>query len=293
MTIEKTVEGAIGETDKAFAFTLELTPSGNGVGVDGTYDATLYTADTAQAVTITVTDGMADFTLMHGQRLVIHEIPAGATYAVSEESYALEGYQTSASSETGTIPATGSMPVASFTNTRNVGGLTVTKKTAGNGLEEGYPNTLETYTITVNFIAPTGVTLTGTWTQGEKSGEHGHGGHVEAQEGGAEEAHQEEDRHALGEHDVEQQRHTEGGEDVAGEREAVGHPGGDRVDDLLDEVGAGIDGDEDGHEVHQSVEHVAPDDVQVKRLLELALVDEASVLWLKAASTMRMARPSA
>ena len=117
LSIEKKVTGALGETDKAFAFTLELTPSGNGIGVDGTYDATLYTAGQETSTTVTVANGIANFNLTHDQRLVIHEIPAGATYAVSEESYALEGYQTSASSETGTIPATGSMPVATFTNT--------------------------------------------------------------------------------------------------------------------------------------------------------------------------------
>src|SRR5699024_3600986 len=117
LTIKKTVLGALGQTDKAFAFTLTLTPSGNGIGVDGTYDATLYTAGQEPGTTVTVANGTAKFSLTHDQRPVIHEIPAGVTYEVAEESYALEGYETSASGETGTIPATGSMPVAAFTNT--------------------------------------------------------------------------------------------------------------------------------------------------------------------------------
>ena len=158
LTIAKTVAGGIGETDKAFAFTLELTPSGNGIGVDGVYNATLYTADTAQAVTITVTDGMADFTLMHGQRLVIHEIPAGAAYEVAEASYALDGYQTEASGETGLIPATGNMPVASFVNTRDAGSLRIEKVFAGNAPVEG-----DTFAFTIRLSRTDGVDIDGTY----------------------------------------------------------------------------------------------------------------------------------
>src|SRR5699024_2086589 len=107
LSVEKKVEGAIGETDKPFEFELTLTPSGNGIGVDGTYDATLYTAGQESTTTVTVASGKATFTLTHDQRLVIHEIPATATYEVTEASYALEGYQTEQNGETGTIPATG------------------------------------------------------------------------------------------------------------------------------------------------------------------------------------------
>ena len=158
LSIEKTVTGALGETDKAFAFTLELTPSGNGIGVDGTYDATLYTAGQETSTTVTVANGIANFNLTHDQRLVIHEIPAGATYAVSEESYALEGYQTSASSETGTIPATGSMPVATFTNTRNGGSLRIVKNFAGNAAIPG-----DTFAFTIRLGRLDGVNVDGTY----------------------------------------------------------------------------------------------------------------------------------
>ena len=158
LSIEKKVTGALGETDKAFAFTLELTPSGNGIGVDGTYDATLYTAGQETSTTVTVANGIANFNLTHDQRLVIHEIPAGATYAVSEESYALEGYQTSASSETGTIPATGSMPVATFTNTRNGGSLRIVKNFAGNAAIPG-----DTFAFTIRLGRLDGVNVDGTY----------------------------------------------------------------------------------------------------------------------------------
>ena len=158
LTIEKTVLGALGQTDKAFAFTLTLTPSGNGIAVDGTYDATLYTGETPQSTTITVEDGTAEFTLAHDQRLVIHEIPAGVTYEVAEESYALEGYETSASGETGTIPATGSMPVATFTNTRDGGSLRIVKNFAGNAQIPG-----DTFAFTIRLGRDDGVDVNGTY----------------------------------------------------------------------------------------------------------------------------------
>ena len=158
LTIDKTVTGAIGETNKAFAFTLELTAPGNGIGVDGVYDATLYTGSDAQAATVTVEDGTADFTLTHDQRLVIHEIPAGATYEVTEASYALDGYQTSASGATGTIPATGDMPVAGFTNTRNAGSLRIQKVFAGNAPIAG-----DTFLFTIRLARNDGVNVNGTY----------------------------------------------------------------------------------------------------------------------------------
>ena len=156
LTIEKTVKGAIGETDKAFAFELTLTPSGNGVPVDGTYNATRYTGETGQAETISVENGVADFTLTHDQRLVIHELPAGASYIVRETSYALEGYKTDSTGATGTIPATGNMPTASFTNTRNAGSLIVEKVLAGNAPIEG-----DSFEFTITLTRTDGVNVDG------------------------------------------------------------------------------------------------------------------------------------
>ena len=158
LSIEKKVEGAIGETDKPFEFELTLTPSGNGIGVDGTYDATLYTAGQESNTTVTVANGKATFTLTHDQRLVIHEIPATATYEVTEASYALEGYQTEQSGETGTIPATGSMPVATFTNTRNSGSLIVEKVLAGNASNED-----DSFEFTITLSRTDGVDVNKTY----------------------------------------------------------------------------------------------------------------------------------
>ena len=160
LTIEKTVKGAIGETDKPFEFELTLTPSGNGVPVEGTYDATLYTGQTYQGTTIYVDEnGVSEtFTLTHDQRLVIHELPAGAGYIVRETSYALEGYQTAQSGETGTIPATGSMPVASFTNTRNAGSLIVEKVLDGNA-----PIADDSFEFTITLSRTDGVDVNKTY----------------------------------------------------------------------------------------------------------------------------------
>ncbi len=158
LTIEKTVRGAIGETDKPFEFELTLTPSGNGIGVDGAYDATLYTAGQESSTTVTVANGKATFTLTHDQRLVIHEIPATASYIVRETSYALEGYQTAQSGETGTIPATGSMPVASFTNTRNAGSLIVEKVLDGNA-----PIADDSFEFTITLSRTDGVDVNKTY----------------------------------------------------------------------------------------------------------------------------------
>ena len=158
LSIEKKVEGAIGETDKPFEFELTLTPSGNGIGVDGTYDATLYTAGQESNTTVTVANGKATFTLTHDQRLVIHEIPATASYIVRETSYALEGYQTEQSGETGTIPATGSMPVATFTNTRNSGSLIVEKVLAGNASNED-----DSFEFTITLSRTDGVDVNKTY----------------------------------------------------------------------------------------------------------------------------------
>ena len=49
-----------------------------------------------------------------------------------------------------------------------MGSLKITKNVEGNG--EDAPNALTEFDVTVALTAPTGVTLTGTWSQGEESG---------------------------------------------------------------------------------------------------------------------------
>ena len=96
--------------------------------------------------------------LSGGERLVIHELPAGASYIVREASYQSLGYDTSASGQTGTIPATGSMPVAGFTNTRDGGSLIIEKALAGNA-----PIETDTFEFTVTLSHADGVDLNGSY----------------------------------------------------------------------------------------------------------------------------------
>jgi len=107
--------------------------------------------------TITFTAGTAGFTLQGGQRMTIYGIPTGTRYAVSENSYAAEGYTTQASGANGTI-GTG-QSTAGFVNTRWIGTLTVRKALAGNAAdtEHSFP-----FDITLSDNA--GLTVSGTFT---------------------------------------------------------------------------------------------------------------------------------
>ncbi len=158
LTVSKTVAGAIGETDKAFDFEVTLVSGNNGVPVDGTYSATLYTHDEPTAVTVRFENGIAEFSLTDAQSMVIHEIPAGTRYIVRESSYALDGYQTEMTGETGTIPATGNMPAASFINTRNAGNLIVEKVLAGNA-----PIADDSFEFTITLNRTDGVNVDGAY----------------------------------------------------------------------------------------------------------------------------------
>ena len=155
LSVEKIVEGTGAQTEKEFTFTLQLTHI-DGVKLEGKYPATINGTDTTVAVDA---DGEATFTLKGGETITIKGIPDGTTYEVTEASYTADGYTVEKTGEEGTI-ADGTTAEATFTNTRNVGGLTVTKKTAGNGLEE--PGVRTTFDITVTLTSKAGVNLVGT-----------------------------------------------------------------------------------------------------------------------------------
>ena len=137
LTVEKTVEGADGDKDKAWEFTIELKNAdetalsgsfrykGESIeGVDQPPDDTL-TFDSA---------GKATIRLKHGQKIIIEDIPVNATYTVTETEAGKDGYVT-----TPNVPISGKIEAgkdatASFTNSKTIlrGGLTVTKTVAGN-----------------------------------------------------------------------------------------------------------------------------------------------------------------
>ena len=122
LTVSKTVAGNAGETDKSFRFTVTL----GDTSIDGTFGD------------MTFTDGVADFTLKHGESKTATGLPAGTTYKVEEDDYSKEGYTTSKTGDTGEIPE-GDTVRASFINTKGVddGGSTDTPGEDRDGKGEG------------------------------------------------------------------------------------------------------------------------------------------------------------
>lgn len=124
LEIRKEVSGNRGETDREFHFTVTLTGASTAgtqvADVDGNYTAVYTKQDgmTGQKP-ITFTDGKsAEFTLKHNESLVIQGLPAGLRYEVTEVERNTNGYSTTGTGWTGTIPA-GDTAQAEFENYRN------------------------------------------------------------------------------------------------------------------------------------------------------------------------------
>ena len=135
LTLSKSVAGNGGDTTKLFSFTITF------VGAPSTYPYT----GAGGAADGTITSGDT-ITLSHGQSITINQLPVGSTYTVVEADYTADGYVTTYSGETGTI-GTGTTQVAAFTNTRNIGSLSITKEVAGNG-----GDTTKLFTFTITFV---------------------------------------------------------------------------------------------------------------------------------------------
>jgi hypothetical protein len=118
LEIRKTVVGAGADTSKIFDFTLNLT------GAPGTYN---YVGNGVPGGTITSGDTVS---LAHGQSITVLGIPLDATYSVVEDDYTIDGYTTSVQQIDGTILVDDTQ-VASFTNTFDVGNLSITKTVTG------------------------------------------------------------------------------------------------------------------------------------------------------------------
>ena len=112
LTVEKIVQGNRGETERAFTFTVTLTgESTTGVKaeeINGEYGD------------MTFENGKATFTLKHGESITANGLPAGLTYSVEEADANADGYTTSNSGNTGTIPS-GDTDKVYFTNTKHEG----------------------------------------------------------------------------------------------------------------------------------------------------------------------------
>lgn len=112
LTVEKIVQGNRGETDRAFTFTVTLagesTTGAKADSVSGTFGD------------MTFENGKATFMLKHGESIIASGLPAGLTYTVEETDANADGYTTSNSGNTGTIPS-GDTDKVYFTNTKHEG----------------------------------------------------------------------------------------------------------------------------------------------------------------------------
>lgn len=141
LTVEKTVEGADGDKEKLWRFTIELKKAGaplNGTFSckGGSFDGVAPPKDGA----LEFVDGKADIYLKHGQTIAIENLPVNVDYIVTEDEAGEKGYETEPQSGiiTGTVQADAGS-TAAFLNARTIprGGLTVTKTVEGDAGDTG------------------------------------------------------------------------------------------------------------------------------------------------------------
>ena len=130
LSVEKIVAGEAANYDKSFDFQLKLTDE------DGYALTNASFTHSPEDIVITESEpGVYTFSLEDGQKLTIGGLTRGTKYEVTETSYTEEGYVTKyTDNASGEI--SNETPEVVFTNTRDVGKLTVEKEIAGNGKEE-------------------------------------------------------------------------------------------------------------------------------------------------------------
>lgn len=121
LTVSKTVSGSAGDKDKDWSFTVTLSDE----SIDGAYGEMEFE------------DGVAKFTLKHGESRVATGLPVGVAYEVTEAEADKDGYATTSTGGSGTITEGGAS--AAFVNSKDgtvpgpkTGNLTVSKTVAGN-----------------------------------------------------------------------------------------------------------------------------------------------------------------
>ena len=116
LTVTKTVAGNAGDKDRKWSFTVTLGDK----GISGPYGG------------MSFKDGVATFTLKHGEQKAATGLPAGIDYFVSEAEASQDGYTTRATGASGRIPAEGTA-TAAFTNMKSIprGNLSVSKTVSG------------------------------------------------------------------------------------------------------------------------------------------------------------------
>lgn len=129
LRISKVLAGNAAIDTDAFAFTVTLTDPQN-QPLSGTYQC-VHSGDTAMTTLTLDPGGQADVTLRGGETLTISGLLTGTGYAVSEADSLMNGYTTTATGDTGSIDNDENVSEVVFTNTRNVGNLTVAKTLTG------------------------------------------------------------------------------------------------------------------------------------------------------------------
>lgn len=110
MTITKMVKGNQGDKTKQFKFQIMLT--GNNIPTSLDYTKNV------QAGSMTAKNGIAEFTLGHGDMIVFDKMPAGVQYVITELDGESNGYTVESKNASGTVD---SDKTVEFTNTKNVG----------------------------------------------------------------------------------------------------------------------------------------------------------------------------
>ena len=103
LTVSNAVTGNAGDTSKEYHFTVTL----GDTGINGTYGG------------MTFANGVATFTLKHGENKSAAGLPAGITYTVKETEANQDGYATTATNAEGAVPA-GKTAEVSFVNSKSV-----------------------------------------------------------------------------------------------------------------------------------------------------------------------------
>lgn len=119
LAITKTVEGNMGETNREFEVTVNLTaPEGKDIS---TVPATFIGGKYAEAQNVTFDGGVANVRLQlkHNDTVTIKNLPYGVTWNISEEDIKGEGYTTTYSNGEGTIAE--ASHAAGITNAKDQG----------------------------------------------------------------------------------------------------------------------------------------------------------------------------
>ena len=116
LTVTKTVAGNAGDKGREWNFTVTLSDT----SISDIYGD------------MSFKDGVATFTLKHGEQKTATGLPAGIDYFVSEAEASQDGYTTRATGASGRIPAEGTA-TAAFTNMKSIprGNLSVSKTVSG------------------------------------------------------------------------------------------------------------------------------------------------------------------